>query len=403
MHMHVLIMLFVSHFGTPDQKYSLSYWIELLDLDTRKLWDKTRTQVKDFRSCQTFFDSILDGHIIATFAEAMGCETYRQLLGEMSKPNSDITARAKITEVIMPFIAHFNKVSFDWQYPEAQRDQEQENHILLLQHGLMLRYFIYAMRKGDSGRVLHPMSYFTAWFHGTDKRLYAHECYHLKACMKTIWSERLRSFVKRNWLINISGRKDAFVACDHLGEYVVREIKSLMHNNHNTATEIFLREVLSPLIFTLRTAQKTIMSECDYHPSDRSTRMSSHETIGVVADHLLEGRRCTKVEGRVAEFEAKDLHGIGIDRIGGDGGKRHQKYVNWVLKEYGCLGGPHTVSSESNPDPEASEIESEDIDGLVPGSVDRIGEILLDSEDEGDEEDQWISLNPDEVGLMEDD
>ena len=144
----------------------------MLDLDSRKLWDKDRKMVKNFQACQYFFDAILDAHLTASVASTLGIrDRYPELLAFIRSDQFDAgTLSAHIT-VIAERIAQSTAIKRMRELPREDRDPEFENHLMFIQHGLILRQFIHAMRHGDSGRVLASVSFFTVWFQASGKLL----------------------------------------------------------------------------------------------------------------------------------------------------------------------------------------------------------------------------------------
>ena len=342
----------------------------MLDLDSRKLWDKDRKMVKNFQACQYFFDAILDAHLTASVASTLGIrDRYPELLAFIRSDQFDAgTLSAHIT-VIAERIAQSTAIKRMRELPREYRDPEFENHLMFMQHGLILRQFIHAMRHGDSGRVLASLSFFTVWFQASGKHKYASETMHLTACLKKIWSAGFREFWMQNCLINPSGRAEGWVACDYLGEYVVREVKNMMHNNLNSATGFFLRETVSRLIMSFRNIRKKMMSECDYNPSDKSSRVGTHSQVALVMDDILGARRCEVQEGRQnCSTSFRDLYGNGLDAL--SGGRKIAAYVAKLWRD-----GGHVDRMEEFGD-------SEELD------VDRSQEESSPLEDE--REDEWI-------------
>ena len=212
--------------------------------------------MKDFRSCQRFWDFVLDGYILASVAKRCGFTTVAEFVSGMG--DTDITTAI---ETLANDLVRFSEVARARQKPDEERDREYENHLLLLQHGLVLRNFVLAMRQGDSGRVLVSLSYFTVWFQATKKHNYASETMHLTACLKLLWSEQMKEFWMENCLINPSGKKEGFMACDYLGEWVVREVKRMMHHNLNDVTAKFLYDVIAPQVMLFREVRKKLAEE----------------------------------------------------------------------------------------------------------------------------------------------
>jgi hypothetical protein len=83
------------------------------------------------------------------------------------------------------------------------------------------------------------------------------------ACLNELWSEKFREFWRDNCLVNISESPKGFMSCDGLGEYIVREIKSLVHHNRTEANDEYLRRVLSRFVMDLLHVRRNIMNVID--------------------------------------------------------------------------------------------------------------------------------------------
>jgi hypothetical protein len=126
----------------------------------------------------------------------------------------------------------------------------------------------------------------------------------------------MKEYWMQNCLINPSGKKQGFMACDYLGEYVVREIKSMMHNNVNEAHNNFLWNSLSPLILSFRNVRKLMADECDVpYSSMHSTQVSSIADSRTVAQTVVDGRLWEVRYQRPASSATADLHVEGLRKL----------------------------------------------------------------------------------------
>jgi len=143
-----------------------------------------------------------------------------------------------------------------------------------------------------------------------------------------------------NCLINPSGNKVGFMACDYLCEYVVREVKRMMHHNVNDKTSKFLREVIGSQLMLFRNIRKKMAEETDaptygFH----SSAVKTMKEVEIVADKLLQDNLMTfeagrgKEEGTEEETQMVDLHGGGLKELGAT--KRIEKYIAKVEADHG--------------------------------------------------------------------
>jgi len=326
-------MLFSAHLGEVKEAVSIARWMEDLDRNSKTIWSSDKTNVKDFRACQDLFDTILDGFIMAFLVSRCGFSSVSELLSNLDQMGSDRLANAlgQLADIVNDYSAVTKMRKLN---PE-NRDQQYENLILFMQQGLVLRTFAVAMRNGDSGMVIHCLSYFTVWFQATKKYNYAFETLHLTACIKQIWSPEMRQYWMQNCLVNPSGNRQGWMACDYLGEYVVREVKAMMHHNVNEANSKFLRLVLSPLILSFRNMRKLMARECDVpFQSQHSSNADTRFDIKLIADTVLQNRFCRFQPCRTAR-NVIDLHGVGIEKLSTQIGIK--KYIAKMEKDRGYV------------------------------------------------------------------
>lgn len=282
----VLAMLFSTHLGEAKEAISIARWMEDLDRNSRNIWSSDKTNVKDFRACQDLFDTILDGFIEAFLVDYCGFDTVSELMSNLEQIGSDRLASA--VEKLADLLNDYSAVTRMRKLSPEHRDQQYENLVLFMQQGLVLRNFAVAMRNGDSGMVIDCLSYFTVWFQATNKHNYAFETIHLTACIKQLWSPEMRQYWMENCLVNPSGKREGWMACDYLGEYIVREVKTMMHHNVNDANSKFLRLTLSPLILSFRNVRKQMIQECDVpFRSQHSSKMDTHFDVHLIARTIL--------------------------------------------------------------------------------------------------------------------
>jgi hypothetical protein len=331
-----LAMLFDTHLGTIGDQYSISRWMTDLRRDNRVIWSVDKTNVKDFRACLDLFDTILDGYIMADLATRSGFSSIPDFMSglETMEPKVADTAVRQLSEHLCDFMLASTMRS---EGPD-HRDTLYENRLIFMQQGMVLRNLSLAMRHGDSGMVTACLAYFTVWFQATRKHNYAFETIHLTACIKKLWSPDFLKFWMDNCLINPSGRREGWMACDYLGEYVVREIKSMMHNNVNQATSEFLWNTISPLILSFRNVRKVMEHECDVpYSTMHSTKVTSVRDVESVAKRVLDNGVCHFRPGDepVQDKPVPDLHGTGISILSDL--ESIKKYIAKVEKDHGIV------------------------------------------------------------------
>ena len=246
--------------------------IKLLGMDANKLWNQTDRLVKDFNACFDFFDSVLDGCMLAAisqycFHDVTTTNHLRAVIGTVLPAERLMAAVTTVSDML----SDFHRVSLMRERGDQDRDVGGENLLLFMQEGLMLRHLSLAIRQGDSGRVVNALSYFTIWFQGTPSHKYAAETLRLTACLRKIWGEELRDFWMENGcMVNLSGKREGFIALDALNEYIVREVKRLVSAGVTFKTDEHLRNVLSLLVMDFWDIRRKMSEEAemyifDYH------------------------------------------------------------------------------------------------------------------------------------------
>jgi len=298
--LNVLAHIFKSHYGSETDRWSLSRMIKLLSYDANKFWNKTERLVKDFNRCFDFFNLVLDGCILAAVFRLCPID-----IGSILQPERLIAAVTDLSHELSDYSAVSSMRCREGQ----DRDVGEENLLLFVQEGLMLRHLSLAIHQGDSGRVINALSYFTVWFQGTGAHNYGAETLRLTACLRKLWSPRLKTFWMENGcLVNISRKREAFVALDCLNEYIVREVKNMVANVVTPQTDHHLRNVLSLLVLIFWDIRKKMSEEMDIYISDYHSSKVEHRTESrLVRDYILCSRLMRRGGDRDSLPSARDL------------------------------------------------------------------------------------------------
>lgn len=329
--MRVLNMMFHAH------GEGFNYWMKRLRRDAR-MWDEATLDIKDFRQSDAFFNHLLDGHIIAAFASKAGIKDFKELEGKIENMNW-----RKVIKTVADEFGNLGLVEGMRSaelHQVGERDKVYEDAVLLLQHGLMYRDFSQAIKCGDSGRIELCLQFFAVWFQATGMTNYAQESLHFIACLKHIWHPDLRLFWRDNCLVNITGSRNSFLPCDLLGEYVVREIKDMIHHNVNPATDNYLRTVLARLVMHLRCIRENFYRTVGAaEQGQHSSIVSAEVDVSTIASELMKQHAFDFIKDRVSPLvtggpdfaNAVDLHGLGIGEI--CAGEPIEKYKQSIKKD----------------------------------------------------------------------
>jgi hypothetical protein len=309
--MQVISMLLQTHFGSGSREFGLSRWLALLHRNPN-MWNPKNGKLKDFRSCHGFFSNVFDGYLIAAIATQFRVKTWPELEDVLEKRNW-----RKAIKVVSNDIRDFDLVAGWREEPKEERDIVRENAFLFLQHGIVYNEFCEAMRYGDSGRVERCLRLFCIWFQATRQTNYAMETIHMVACLRKVWSPELREYWMDNCLLNLSGSGDGFLACDLVGEHVVREIKSMVHHNVNPATDEFLRYDIAVQVLVFAESRENIRRNCgaiDF--GNHSSTVAADRDVRAVAETVLHGDIFQFSSSRGSqEKEFRDLYTDGLAKL----------------------------------------------------------------------------------------
>jgi hypothetical protein len=383
---HALSVVFNNHYGDNDTPTSLASWIKYLGRDNRKMWNEKQALVKQYHACCDLVDNLLSGYIIAWLtcrSELTSVPELARRLGSLS-PNPD----SPDSDLLFAVVGELGDIMTDYflvpslrRSDDDERDRTYENAILFMQQAMVVRIFLHACRIGDTGVVVDCISVFAVWFQATGKYNYARETIHMKACLSKLWSAEFRDFWLDFCLINPSGKKEGWMPCDYFGEYVVREVKAMMHNDTGEVHDRFLRETLSPLIMNFREIRQVMEVQCGVpFSSQHSTPVDSSADVAAIAIRLIAEGVFRWESGRDGPT-CKDLFLDGQTALAGM--KPMLKYIGHIKRRLWQTDSTleleeetdQALSDEDNPAEEDSESD-DDLD---------VGDVL------SDEGDDWLN------------
>src|SRR5213083_1094697 len=105
-------------------------------------------------------------------------------------------------------------------------------------------------------------------------------------------------------LVNTSSSPKGFMACDMLGEYIVREHKSTIPSINTPATFRHHRNVISRQIMKLRESRINMsrLSRATEH-YQHSSKVNKWQEVRVMADRLLASQVFERTPGRICNLE----------------------------------------------------------------------------------------------------
>ena len=344
MDMAILELLLQTHMPC-----TLQFWMERLNRDSNIFQNRV---VRKFRPCQRFFFHIWDAYVLAAVATELGARSCGELCATLEQENWRQTILAIEEKYSAPTLVA------NWR-EEEERDIVHENAVLLLQHGSMYRDFCEAIKSADTGRVNHCLNFFAIWFQGSRKSKYALETMHLVACLNHLWDPKAVQYYMDSCLVNRSGTRHGWIACDMLTEHIVKEIKGLMHHNRSPAAKLYLENVLAKQVLILGEIRDNMMKASggtNYYK--HSSTVKAWRDVQTVADALITQRVFSRTLGRTMPQDVKpapDLHETGTSLL--VSGKRIRKYIANMTK--GMYSTEYEDEGDSEDDSDQSEVDSE--------------------------------------------
>ncbi|EJF62114.1 hypothetical protein DICSQDRAFT_44032, partial [Dichomitus squalens LYAD-421 SS1] len=126
-----------------------------------------------------------------------------------------------------------------------------ENMCLFMRDALVLREFNDAIKGGYSGRIIRTLKILALMYRGSGRTKYAYEMLHIIHNLTHLWPAPLRNIMINNWLVNPTGKDDAFVPVDLLQEHLNFWIKVMYKAQGSNASWEWL-EMISPCVGVLR-------------------------------------------------------------------------------------------------------------------------------------------------------
>ncbi|KAF8174074.1 hypothetical protein BJ912DRAFT_858960 [Pholiota molesta] len=153
---------------------------------------------------------------------------------------------------------------------ELQGDMVFENACLFLRDALLTRLFADAVKSGDSGLVILVLKHWVFSFRGNGRSKYAHEMLHLFHNLVNVWTKEIRKVVTQNWLLNPTGKENAFVEIDLVQEHLNFWIKRVYKAEGGSHSWDWLA-LVSPCVDILRKLSTKINHELGMEQGSKHT------------------------------------------------------------------------------------------------------------------------------------
>ncbi|THG92899.1 hypothetical protein EW026_g8172 [Hermanssonia centrifuga] len=181
--------------------------------------------------------------------------------------------------------------------PVTEGDMILENAMLFLQDAILLRDFTDAIKTGDSERIVLILKVFALSFRGAGRTKYAHEMLHLIHNIEHVWPKDLRDVIMKNWLVNPTGKTNAFVPVDLMQEHNNFWIKVIYKAHGSSASWEWLAMVL-PCIDILRKLSAQINTDLGSCQGSKHTSPDLWKDIEILMQSLEENQVYVLEKGR---------------------------------------------------------------------------------------------------------
>ncbi|KAJ6624223.1 hypothetical protein B0H10DRAFT_2162254 [Mycena sp. CBHHK59/15] len=201
------------------------------------------------------------------------------------------------------------------EYPPHVKigDMVFENALLFIRDALLTREFSDAIKKGDSGRIALVLKQFAFTYRGNGRTKYAHEMLHVLHNIVNVWSDELRHVILHNWVLNPTGKLNAFVEVDLVQEHLNLWIKKIYKADGDAHSWDWLAFV-SPCVDVLRRLATRLNTDLGARQGNKHTIPDLTKDITSLMASLQEHEVYVLKEGRVLdddELPAPDVLSVG--------------------------------------------------------------------------------------------
>ncbi|TFY51101.1 hypothetical protein EVJ58_g10739 [Rhodofomes roseus] len=167
----------------------------------------------------------------------------------------------------------------------TEGDMVFENAILLFRDALILRLLTDTVKCGDSGRLVLVFKILALYYRGCGRTKYAQEVLFVLHNITHVWPEPLRNVVLQNWLVNPTGKPNAWVEVDLMQEHFNFWIKTI-YKAHGPAASWEWLAMISPCIDILRRLATEINTTLGAKQGTKHTTPNLERDIGYLMASL---------------------------------------------------------------------------------------------------------------------
>ncbi|KAH9940490.1 uncharacterized protein BXZ73DRAFT_42703 [Epithele typhae] len=186
------------------------------------------TSLPPYRTCRDLVFVSLTACVLTCFKLVSGCNSLEEYASQNTVDElrddraAEVAARlAAHEEAIRNGEKHEDNLGYD-VYADAlkQGDLLYENACLFLRDALIAREFTDAIKGGYSGRIVRVLKHLALAFRGCGRTKYAYELLHFIHSLEVVWPKPLRNIILKNWLVNPTGKENAWVPVDLMQEHM---------------------------------------------------------------------------------------------------------------------------------------------------------------------------------------
>ncbi|KAL1719589.1 hypothetical protein EV715DRAFT_272510 [Schizophyllum commune] len=267
----------------------------------RTLPPLTATSLPPFRQCRDILFISGDARILTVLLKVSGKASLEEYAAD-----ADITfdvlqhhAEQIVDQYANPDVARKLRRARDRGDVEAG-DMVFENAVLFLRDVLLLREFTDAIKGGDSGRIITVLESWVFSYRAQGRPQYAGETLRILHNYKKVWPPGIRNIMLRNWLVNTTGKPNAFLEVDLLQEHLNYWIKA-----HGSNASWEWLATVSPCVIILRSLANEINDALGSKQGKRHTTPDLTKDIHELMASLQKHNVYEVVPGR--RFDADDL------------------------------------------------------------------------------------------------
>ncbi|KAB5587705.1 hypothetical protein CTheo_8854 [Ceratobasidium theobromae] len=200
---------------------------------------------------------------------------------------------------------------------ETAGDMVYENALLFLRDALNIRELTRATKMGDPGSILLVMKVFALSFRGSGRAQYAFEALSLIHHVQKVWPAPLRDLAFKNWLLNPTGRADAWVPLDLVQEHANFWIKTVYNATGSNASWSWLATI-SPCTEALRNLVRDLNGSLGTYLGTKHTNPDISLDITKLIHSLEDHKVYQLTRGRTFENEdepAIDAESVGLQKL----------------------------------------------------------------------------------------